>query len=547
MTKRVSLLLLLATLLIGGAFRFYLIKDVPLGLAPEEAAYGNYALEAIATGDVRLFYPELGISAGVFVNLLAFALNVLGNAPWVLRLVSALVGTITMLGVYLVAKELFYKRVSDGRTLGIPYADTIALTAAFFLAASFWHISFSRLGLSVILLPFFAAFSMYFLLRGLRTGHVAELIGAGAFTGLGFYGSGFFYTMLPVFALPLGRALWRWYRRDEAAIPVERSWTRLGCAPCAVTLFLFVALVVALPVTLQMIQAPEVMAEAAGESAAGLHIVRTLQMLFLQGDCDWRYNLACQPALAGVPAFFAAAGLAATAFTLFKGRGWEQFVSALLGIWFVSALLPAILTPRHVPDALGALGAVVPTMLIAAFGAASLLAYALGWLEMHKSGYPERSGQLLRIQREIILALPLLLLIVALQTHRAYFIDWAYQPQTYDALGTPLVHIGQYLNDAPPEAKKYVVANIRNTSEATFPMPLHTVMFVTNTFPERERSAKRFTYLVPGDNLARIVRGEPTVIIPLDGYDRDFIAAVRRNFPEFKLTVPGDFLVFQNF
>ena len=53
---------------------------------------------------------------------------IFGNEPWALRGVSAIFGILTVLGVYLLTKELF------------PENRKIALLAAFLIATSFWHI-----------------------------------------------------------------------------------------------------------------------------------------------------------------------------------------------------------------------------------------------------------------------------------------------------------------------------------------------------------------------------------------------------------------------
>src|SRR3989344_3088031 len=106
-SKRTLFSVLLGIIALGAFFRFYLITEIPLGLYPDEAMNGNNALEAIATGDFKFFYPENNGREGLFINIQALSLRAFGNEPWALRLVSALFGTLTILGIYLVTKELF--------------------------------------------------------------------------------------------------------------------------------------------------------------------------------------------------------------------------------------------------------------------------------------------------------------------------------------------------------------------------------------------------------------------------------------------------------
>src|SRR3989344_3174657 len=92
MVNATVFLLLLAVLLLGGFFRFYEITEIPLGLYPDEAMNGNNALEALATGDLKVFYPENNGREGLFISLQAVSIYFLGNEPWALRIVSAILG-----------------------------------------------------------------------------------------------------------------------------------------------------------------------------------------------------------------------------------------------------------------------------------------------------------------------------------------------------------------------------------------------------------------------------------------------------------------------
>ena len=101
------LIALLAIMALGAFLRFYHITSIPPGLYPDEAMNGTNGQEAVATGHFNVFYPENNGREGLFINIQAISVAALGNTPWALRLVSAIIGTLTILGVYLVTTELF--------------------------------------------------------------------------------------------------------------------------------------------------------------------------------------------------------------------------------------------------------------------------------------------------------------------------------------------------------------------------------------------------------------------------------------------------------
>lgn len=148
--------ILIIILIIATFFRLYNITDLPPGLYPDEAMNGNNALESF-----KIFYPENNGREGLFINIQAVFLKVLmalfnsTPEPWMLRLPSALFGILTVLGIYFLGKELFNKK--------------IALLSSFFLATSFWHINFSRIGFRAIMASFFLIWAIYFLIKSLNS------------------------------------------------------------------------------------------------------------------------------------------------------------------------------------------------------------------------------------------------------------------------------------------------------------------------------------------------------------------------------------------
>ena len=85
-----------------------------------------------------------------------------GPTPFATLLPTAILGTLTVLMIYLLAKEIM--RQQDVRGAGM-----VALLAALLAATSQWHVSLSRSSMEIVLLPLLLVTAVYALLRGLRT------------------------------------------------------------------------------------------------------------------------------------------------------------------------------------------------------------------------------------------------------------------------------------------------------------------------------------------------------------------------------------------
>ena len=164
------------TILLAIAFfiRSWHIGTLPAGLYPDEAMNGVDALHAIETGDYQLFYPNNNGREGLFINLQALTVHAFGAIIPALRIWSAIFGTLAILGVYLLAKELWHKR-------------GVALIAAFFMTFSYWAINFSHIGFRAIMLPFILSFAFFFFFQGLRTKKLLSFAASGVVFGLGLH------------------------------------------------------------------------------------------------------------------------------------------------------------------------------------------------------------------------------------------------------------------------------------------------------------------------------------------------------------------------
>ena len=145
---------LVLIVLIGAALRFYRIGELPPGLYRDEAFYGLDGLR-ILHGDLSIYFAANNGREGLFMYLLAASIAVLGHTPLALRIVSASIGTLTIVAIYFAGCTMFSHRV------GVLSAGILAIT--------FWHLAISRVAFRAILLPFILCVLMALIFAALRT------------------------------------------------------------------------------------------------------------------------------------------------------------------------------------------------------------------------------------------------------------------------------------------------------------------------------------------------------------------------------------------
>ncbi len=172
--------LLLAAIGLGFAFRLYEIASAPFGIWFDEAQNGIVA-QQILHGDRPMFIGGLTQLPGLFFYVFALAIKLLGDNVTSLRAVTTAAGILTVLFIYLLARELFDQRV--------------AVLSTFFLAVMRWHVNFSRFAMHGIFAPLFMVTTFYFLVRGLKGKGLGNFVVAGVMAGIGLQG---YYSFLLV-------------------------------------------------------------------------------------------------------------------------------------------------------------------------------------------------------------------------------------------------------------------------------------------------------------------------------------------------------------
>lgn len=169
-----TLLLVAATALVF-FFRFYQTASVP----PEpfsDQAEKIFDVYDITQGQTRIFFPRNTGREAFQMYWTLLVANVFGTGLSFLslKLGTALLGFLTLPYIYLLGREIGGARVG--------------LIALVLVGIAYWPNVISRIGLRFPLYPLFAAPTLLYLLRGLRTRNRNDFLLSGLFLGIGLHG-----------------------------------------------------------------------------------------------------------------------------------------------------------------------------------------------------------------------------------------------------------------------------------------------------------------------------------------------------------------------
>lgn len=339
---------------IGIAARCYHLGQIPRGIFFDEAADGNDAAQAAAAHTYKIFYAADAGREGLWINLISLPVARFGHTAFALRFWSPLMGSLTILLLYLLAARWFGNR--------------IALIAAWFFATSFWHLVFSRIAFRGILVPFFLTGAIYFLQLAFDRAGFRMILWtavAGAFYGLGFY------SYIPYRITPLLFVLIFYLAYRTGTVPKRRLAT-------AFTIWTLSALLTALPLGLFFLRNPAMFSNRMSNVSIFnarspavtllLNIIREVGMFFFKGDANWRHNLRHSPELILPVALFFLSGLI-LAFRRAGCSSQQQNRYTILLTWLFLMLVPAILSNDAIPHSLRSIGSLPAAILLAAIAA----------------------------------------------------------------------------------------------------------------------------------------------------------------------------------
>lgn len=495
--KRTEIIVLILVIAVAVGFRLYGLSWAPPGLYPDEAMNGNNALTALRTGDYKLFYPENNGREGLFINLQAVSISLLGHTPEALRVVSALVGILTVLGVYLLTRRMF----DDWR---------LAAIAAFLMAIGFWHVNFSRIGFRAIMAPFFAVWAFYYLYKGIERHRLWDWALAGLCIGLGFHTYIAFRVMPAAIALTLGAYWLSLHAVFSHGKYLNARHQMLGGA----ALMVCVMILAFLPMASYFYANPQdfvgriaKVAVWAGEHPIqdlGINAAKTLGMFFFRWDTNWRHNIAGQPILFWPVAAFFAAGLLRTIWRFFHSwrmRGHPGVVHTLLLSWFFVGLLPAFLSTEGSPYYLRALLVAPAVYIMAALGLHWAFVSLERWYGQSDHSLictPGSFGHRVCMQRSTFIVsgtLIVFLFAIGVAEANRYFVQWAQSPQVADEFTAHYISIADRLKALPPATLKYVVVTRGDVLVRAVPMSSQTVMYLTDSWLPAQQKERNIYYI----------------------------------------------------
>lgn len=488
-------ILLLLIILLAVFFRFFMLNNVPPGLYPDVAVNATDAIEANETGEYKLFYANNNGREGLYINMLAVSFKVFGVGFWQLRFVGALIGALTVWGIYLLIKEFFGKNP--------------AMLGSLFLATSFWAVNFSRIGFRAVLVPFIMVFSFYFLTKNISNSKkpMSDFILSGLLMGLGFHTYISFRIAPAIPILLFGYILF--FNRDL----FRKQWKNYIA-------FFVSIIIIALPVFLYLQSgAPETATRTGQVSILNPEVNKgnligtalkttglSLGMFNFFGDPNWRHNLPGLPALNFIVGPFFLIGISSLIRQFFskKQKKFEKkIIPWLIGSWFFIMLIPAIMTEEGMPHSLRAIGSMIPSYIMAGYGAYLFF----GWLSKKTSRH---RGKIMAV----------VLGLIVLTDFSMYFAVWARRPEVSGQFTSDYVEMGNYLNEYPNNFHKYMIINRGHTIlDDGFPVEAQTIKFVTYQKAE-------VTYLRKED-LENITLEKPALIIPIE-HQKELIAKIEK-------------------
>jgi 4-amino-4-deoxy-L-arabinose transferase-like glycosyltransferase/sugar lactone lactonase YvrE len=409
---------------------------IPNGLQSDE---GNNGLEALKWLSGAPYSPYSEANEGqatLYTYLLALSLRLFGISVRSLRLVSAVAGTLTVAAFYVLARRLYGARAG--------------LVGTALLAASRWHLTFSRIIYELILVPFCAIWLFYFLHRGLRDGRRRDFVLAGYALALGLNT----YTAFRI--IPLGVALLALYWLVRRRRQVWATARGLG-------LFVLSGALGLIPLAIYTVKWPQVVLirtthisvfqdiERVGSLAPLWSNFRKYLLMFnVRGDPASLNNLPDAPMLDLVVGALLILGLA------YALRYWRRPVMFLPLAWTAGVLPAGILSVAHeAPSARRVIG-LVPVIYL--LGAA--VVDALWRASLHT--WRERGRRLWA------LAFGLLATAVGVSNLLTYFNVQAAHPAVWRAFSPHEAAIGEYLARLDRPALLYLSPTFNKHSAITF-------------------------------------------------------------------------------
>lgn len=193
--------ILLAILILAAFLRFYKLSSNPPGLYLDEISFGYNAYSILKTGrdEYGVFLPTLLKSFGdykapLYAYLLVPSIGVFGLNEFAVRFPSALLGTLSIILVYLLVSQIFQDK-------------NLGLIASFLHTISPWHLQFSRAGFEANVMVFFELLGLLLFLKSKY--RLKFLLMSSVSFGLAFQAYHGARVWIPLYFLVIGMLYWR--------------------------------------------------------------------------------------------------------------------------------------------------------------------------------------------------------------------------------------------------------------------------------------------------------------------------------------------------
>ncbi|MBE7529845.1 MAG: hypothetical protein HND44_03160 [Chloroflexi bacterium] len=337
--------MLLLVVGVAAALRFWQLGQIPPGLYRDEAFNGLDALRVL-DGEFAIFFTANNGREPLYIYLTTLFVGLLGRSVTAVRLGAAFVGILTVLPLFLLARDWFGWRVG--------------LFAAWLWAVTLWPVHLSHIGLRIILLPSFLALTFWLGTLAYRRQKWWLWLAAGLVYGLAFY-TYLAVRFTPVLLLLVG--LFVWWRHGKGRLWPGMLWFMGGTAVALLPLALFYA------THLEMLlgrsgQVSIFNPDINNGDPWGLllrQIGSALGLFIWQGDTIVRHNPAARPLfdpLMSVPFLI---GL------VWGVRRWRQPAMSITLLW-VGVMLGVTILAEDAPHFLRAAGILPAALFIPAWG-----------------------------------------------------------------------------------------------------------------------------------------------------------------------------------
>jgi hypothetical protein len=232
-SKKVEAAIFIGIILISIFFRVFIIQDVPAGCYRDEGQNGNEAINIM--NGVELDGTKLPVyierftqNAAMYMYFIAASYKVIGIGVLQIRLVSVVLGVLSVGSFYFLIRYLFGIRA--------------AIAGSFILAVLRWHVNFSRigfLGISTVML-FIAV--MYFAYRVYKERRTLDFIMLGFLTALSLY------TYIAARLIPVGLGIFAAYILFREYVLKDMSFFKKNMRKIIIAVSIFIVVLAPLGV-----------------------------------------------------------------------------------------------------------------------------------------------------------------------------------------------------------------------------------------------------------------------------------------------------------